>query len=116
MIDVAAEWMADLKEGWCTSGGYYNREACCWVSNETIVDINSDHCPQWSRWSSYTGIDGTAGYVFDYSVYVLYAVGFAGLSGLFVTTFAPYAAGSGIPEVCCVCVCVCVCLRKGEVK
>ena len=33
-------------------------------------------------------------------IYVSAAVIFAGLAGLFVTTLAPYAAGSGIPEVC----------------
>lgn len=35
----------------------------------------------------------------DYVIYVSAAVVFAGLAGLFVTTLAPYAAGSGIPEV-----------------
>ena len=38
-------------------------------------------------------------YVVDYIIYVSAAVVFAGLAGLFVTTLAPYAAGSGIPEV-----------------
>ena len=100
VIDVAAEWMADLKEGWCPAAGYYNREACCWVSNETIIDIESEHCQLWKSWSEYSSIpSGTLGYSFDYFIYVLFAVIFAGLAGLFVTTLAPYAAGSGIPEV-----------------
>lgn len=34
VIDVAAEWMSDLKEGFCPSIGYYNKEACCWFNNE----------------------------------------------------------------------------------
>ncbi len=34
VIDVAAEWMSDLKEGFCPNAGYYNKEACCWFNNE----------------------------------------------------------------------------------
>ena len=34
IIDVAAEWMADLKEGFCPHSGYYNKESCCWFSNQ----------------------------------------------------------------------------------
>ena len=25
VVDVAAEWMSDMKEGWCPSAGYYNK-------------------------------------------------------------------------------------------
>lgn len=42
---------------------------------------------------------GTNAYIVDYVIYVSAALVFAGLAGLFVTTLAPYAAGSGIPEV-----------------
>ena len=98
VVDVAAEWMSDLKEGWCPNAGYYNREACCWLSNDTLVDVESQHCAMWSEWSHVYNIS-TGGYVFDYFIYVLLAVVFAGLAGLFVTTLAPYASGSGIPEV-----------------
>ena len=38
-------------------------------------------------------------YAFDYFVYVSIGVVFATLAGMFVTILAPYAAGSGIPEV-----------------
>ena len=38
-------------------------------------------------------------YAFDYFLFVFLAVTFAGLAGFFVTTLAPYASGSGIPEV-----------------
>ena len=52
------------------------------------------------RWAVYAGIESeTNAYIVDYVVYVSMAVVFAGLAGLFVTTLAPYAAGSGIPEV-----------------
>lgn len=48
MIDVATEWMSDLKEGWCPSAGYYNRESCCWINNETNLDMIEEHCGLWS--------------------------------------------------------------------
>ena len=52
------------------------------------------------RWGAYAGVSGDVNeYVVDYIIYVSAAVVFAGLAGLFVTTLAPYAAGSGIPEV-----------------
>ena len=98
VVDVAAEWMSDLKEGWCPAAGYYNREACCWLSNDTLVDVESQHCGLWRVWSQVAGISASS-YVFDFFIYVLLAVVFAGLAGLFVSTLAPYAAGSGIPEV-----------------
>ena len=55
-------------------------------------------CILWKNWSTLAGISSGA-YVFDFFIYVLLSVGFAGLAGLFVTTLAPYASGSGIPEV-----------------
>lgn len=38
-------------------------------------------------------------YAFNYIIYVVLAVFMAGFAGLYVITLAPYAAGSGIPEV-----------------
>ena len=37
VIDVAAEWMSDMKAGYCPTAGYYNKEACCWYNNEVII-------------------------------------------------------------------------------
>jgi chloride channel 3/4/5 len=100
MIDVATEWMSDLKEGWCPSAGYYNRESCCWINNDTNLNMIEEHCSLWHTWGAYAGVSGDVNeYVVDYIIYVSVAVVFAGLAGLFVTTLAPYAAGSGIPEV-----------------
>ena len=47
MIDVATEWMSDLKEGWCPSAGYYNRESCCWINNDTNLNMIEEHCSLW---------------------------------------------------------------------
>ena len=52
------------------------------------------------RWGNYAGVRSEVNsYIVNYVIYVCAAVTFAGLAGLFVTTLAPYAAGSGIPEV-----------------
>ena len=104
IIDIGAAWMSDLKEGICVPWPYYDREACCWLSNET--SFNVDHCDDWMTWAEQGGHRDTSSFQysfswFDYGIYVIFAVFFGGLAGFFVVTVAPYAAGSGIPEVCC---------------
>ena len=103
VIDVGAAWMSDLKEGICVSWPYYDREACCWLSNQT--SFNVDHCDDWKTWAEQGGTSDTSSYKYSFSwlgygVYIIFAVFFSGLAGFFVVMIAPYAAGSGIPEVC----------------
>lgn len=98
MIDIGAVWMSDLKEGLCPINIYYDRAACCWLTNQTEARVQ--HCTSWHSWSEHLDISSAAAlYAFNYAVYVLFAVVMAGLAGLFVVVLAPYAAGSGIPEV-----------------
>jgi len=101
IIDIGAAWMSDLKEGICVDQPFYDREACCWLSNQTSFDI--DHCDRWRTWAELTGVaDESFQYSFSwlgYLLYIAFAVFFGGLAGFFVVTVAPYAAGSGIPEV-----------------
>ena len=59
MIDVAAVWMSDLKEGVCPANVYYDRAACCWLSNQTKAEF--DHCTSWQSWSDHLGIASPAG-------------------------------------------------------
>lgn len=56
---------------------------------------------QWKTWSQIFGgsRSGAGSYVVTYFVYMLWAIVFAMLAALFVRVFAPYACGSGIPEV-----------------
>ena len=107
VIDVAAVWMSDLKSGLCVYAGHYNKKSCCWINNETNLNYENEHCNLWSEWSLIARITGapfsTAGYAFDYFIFVVLVVTFAGFAGFFVIALAPYASGSGIPEVC-VCV------------
>ncbi|KAL0189712.1 hypothetical protein M9458_016811, partial [Cirrhinus mrigala] len=50
VIDIAADWMNDLKEGVCLSAMWFNHEQCCWDSNETTF-AERDKCPQWKTWA-----------------------------------------------------------------
>ena len=63
-----------------------------------------DHCDRWKEWSDIAGVasDTKGAYIFNYVIYVFFAVLMAGFAGLYVIALAPYASGSGIPEVCVV--------------
>lgn len=125
MIDLAVDWMTDLKEGVCLSAFWYSHEQCCWTSNETTFD-DRDKCPQWQKWAELmTGhtevrlleknmkeseatlsscsfvfiFQGAGVYLLNYFLYILWALLFSFLAVSLVRVFAPYACGSGIPEV-----------------
>uniref|UniRef100_A0A671YRR6 Chloride channel protein n=1 Tax=Sparus aurata TaxID=8175 RepID=A0A671YRR6_SPAAU len=100
VIDLAVDWMTDLKEGVCLSAFWYSHEQCCWTSNETTFD-DRDKCPQWQKWAELmTGhAEGGGAYVLNYFLYVLWALLFSFLAVSLVRVFAPYACGSGIPEI-----------------
>uniref|UniRef100_A0A4W4E5S9 Chloride channel protein n=1 Tax=Electrophorus electricus TaxID=8005 RepID=A0A4W4E5S9_ELEEL len=100
VIDLAVDWMTDLKEGVCLFAFWYSHEQCCWTSNETTF-ADRDKCPQWQKWAELmTGHTESAGaYVLNYFLYVLWALFFSFLAVSLVRVFAPYACGSGIPEI-----------------
>ncbi|XP_067580994.1 H(+)/Cl(-) exchange transporter 4-like [Pseudorca crassidens] len=50
VIDLAVDWMTDLKEGICLSAFWYSHEQCCWTSSETTFE-DRDRCPLWQKWS-----------------------------------------------------------------
>ncbi|TSL04362.1 H(+)/Cl(-) exchange transporter 5 [Bagarius yarrelli] len=99
-IDISAHWMTDLKEGVCLIGFWFNHEHCCWNSNETTFQ-ERDKCPQWKSWAELMiGInDGPFAYIINYLMYVCWALLFSFLAVSLVRAFAPYACGSGIPEI-----------------
>ena len=102
VIDIGATWMSDLKEGICKEAFWLNKEQCCWSANDSTY--TDEGCHQWNTWSeilgAQTGSKPAAGaYIVKYLLYVLWAVLFAMLASLFVHSFAPYACGSGIPEI-----------------
>ncbi|KAI8928769.1 chloride channel [Entophlyctis helioformis] len=88
-IDVSEQWLSDMRMGYCSAGFYLNRQFCCWLAR--------DQCEDWVTWSSFSGVFWPWG--FEYLTYIATAVAFAVASAVLVETYAPYAAGSGIPEV-----------------
>lgn len=99
-IDIGAGWMKDLKEGICQDVFYLNREQCCWSSNDTFFE--GFHCKQWKAWPQVLGIenmDTVGAYIVSYIFYIAWSLFFATLAVMLVRTFAPYACGSGIPEI-----------------
>ena len=98
-IDIASDWLGDLKTGYCQSGSgggqfYLNRGFCCWGHEEAA------QCQGWRTWgealhvSSYTGR-----FIVEYIFYFLYTILFAVAASVLVKEFAPYAKHSGIPEI-----------------
>ncbi|RVE51055.1 hypothetical protein evm_004346 [Chilo suppressalis] len=99
VIDIGASWMTDLKFGICPQAFWFNREQCCWSSNETTFD--DGNCSQWLTWPQVFGEsrEGAGAYIISYLFYIVWALIFAALSASLVRMFAPYACGSGIPEI-----------------
>ncbi|KAF5899776.1 H(+)/Cl(-) exchange transporter 5-like, partial [Clarias magur] len=99
-IDIAAHWLTDLKEGVCLNGFWFNHEHCCWNSKETTFQ-ERNKCPDWKSWAELTvGVnEGASAYVVNYLMYVAWALLFSYLAVVLVRAFAPYACGSGIPEI-----------------
>uniref|UniRef100_A0A667Y567 Chloride channel protein n=1 Tax=Myripristis murdjan TaxID=586833 RepID=A0A667Y567_9TELE len=99
-IDISAHWLTDMKEGVCLNGFWFNHEHCCWTSNETTFQ-ERDRCPQWKSWAELiTGAtEGPFAYIVNYLMYIVWALLFSFLAVTLVRAFAPYACGSGIPEI-----------------
>lgn len=99
VIDIGASWMTDLKFGICPQAFWLNREQCCWSSNETTFDAGN--CSQWMTWSEIliSAKEGFGAYIVMYFFYIFWALLFSTLAALLVKNFAPYACGSGIPEI-----------------
>jgi len=82
-----------------------------WLIIVYIINLDyKDCCFQWKSWPELFGLpsgrkaDGTVvigagSYILSYMMYIVWAMIFAALAGMLVRVFAPYACGSGIPEV-----------------
>ncbi|KAI9105517.1 chloride channel [Phlyctochytrium arcticum] len=93
-IDIVSEWATDLKEGYCLEGFYLSRKFCCWYTK------GEEQCHQWSTWSSAFHAESRfAIFAAEYFMYIVVGVALALASAILVRVYAPYAAGSGIPEV-----------------
>lgn len=98
-IDVASDWLADLKTGYCQNGEgggrfYLNKGFCCWGLEELA------QCQDWNSWGRAMHIRSRAGqFIVEYIFYILYSVLFAFCASILVKKFAKYAKHSGIPEI-----------------
>ncbi|UJR28387.1 hypothetical protein I4U23_009628 [Adineta vaga] len=102
IVDIGAVWLTDIKTGICLPAFYLSREQCCWTaSNQTYDKYQHVLCANWHKWANLIRIENgtTAEYIVDYLAYVLFGLLFATLCAVLVKTFAPYACGSGVPEV-----------------
>eukprot|EP00050_Salpingoeca_kvevrii_P019513 m.86973 g.86973 ORF g.86973 m.86973 type:complete len:810 (-) comp8447_c0_seq3:105-2534(-) len=94
-VDIAAEWLEDLREGVCHEAFWLNFHHCCWAEELG----GTRQCELWQSWSEMRHYSGAGGYVFDYFLYVFLAGLFGAGCALLVKRLAPYASGSGVPEV-----------------
>ncbi|KAJ7065210.1 Cl-channel protein [Mycena amicta] len=93
-LDVLVKWLGDLREGRCSYGFFYNQVTCC-----SSVKAG-EACGEWKTWSDFIGVQNVfAQSLLHSSVYVILAVVFAGSAAILVTTYAPYAFHTGIPEI-----------------
>ena len=98
-IDVASDWLGDLKTGYCKNGPgggrfYLNKGFCCWGHTEFA------QCSDWTPWGKALHVDSASGkYVIEYIFFLLFSVAFAGFASLLVRAYAGYAKHSGIPEI-----------------
>ena len=82
-IDVASDWMGDLKTGVCSNvdnGGefYLNKTFCCWGEDSMA------ECKDWRSWGVLMGIGNKAGgYIIEYIVFILLSVSYTINSSIF---------------------------------
>ncbi|XP_076802251.1 H(+)/Cl(-) exchange transporter 4-like [Clavelina lepadiformis] len=102
IIDIATKWLITLKMGVCTDKFWLDQESCCWLHEDQNSKIDNDSCAEWRSWAEILGGHrghGASDYAVNYTAYVIIAMMFSTLAAVLVKNFAPYACGSGIPEV-----------------
>ncbi|KAH9993644.1 chloride channel [Xylariaceae sp. FL0662B] len=98
-IDVASDWLGDIKTGYCASGRdggafYLNKQFCCFGYDQ------GDKCLGWKPWAAALGIGSAGGKWFiEYFFFLMLSVSFALCAGFLVKEYAIYAKHSGIPEI-----------------
>ncbi|KAJ2787667.1 glycerol ethanol, ferric requiring protein [Coemansia interrupta] len=90
LISIVTEWLSDAKLGTCATGWWLNRKFCCWQHD------SADACDAWRTWDAAAGVQ--SGFV-RWAVFVLLGTLMAGTCAHLVRSYAPLAAGSGLPEI-----------------
>uniref|UniRef100_A0A183DSD6 Chloride channel protein n=1 Tax=Gongylonema pulchrum TaxID=637853 RepID=A0A183DSD6_9BILA len=131
IIDIGARWMSDLKDGVCADRFWLDREHCCWSANDSVYkDADCSAWTSWPEMMHYYERNFFY-YIMELFFYCGWSVLMTGLTvalvkasapnhRLFFQTFlknnccvcyiikscfqvfAPYACGSGIPEIKCI--------------
>ncbi|AOA62260.1 Anion/proton exchange transporter [Komagataella phaffii CBS 7435] len=79
-LNIITEWLTSIKNGYCSTAWYLNREFCC-------MGLSHDDCPFWNPWPA------------SYLLYIGWSVLFASIGAILVKTYSKTAAGSGISEI-----------------
>ncbi|CCJ29114.1 unnamed protein product [Pneumocystis jirovecii] len=97
-IDIVSGWLSDIREGYCKSGFYLNRNFCCWVPQE---DKNKwkKTCHDWVSWKDAFNILKKESYIVSYIFYIIFVTLFGLISSFLVNSYACYAKNSGISEI-----------------
>ncbi|RDL34318.1 uncharacterized protein BP5553_07446 [Venustampulla echinocandica] len=98
-IDIASDWLADIKTGYCTAGedggGFYLNKYFCCYGYDGIAQ-----CRDWVPWSLALHITSGGGKWFvEYFFYIAFSILFAISATVLVKEYAVYAKHSGIPEI-----------------
>lgn len=102
VVDIGVNWITHIKDGICVNAFWLNKPQCCWASkNVTYDNYGLPRCPEWFTWPEAFNDwnDGAGEYIASYIFYTFWACLFATFSVMLVRVFAPYASGSGIPEI-----------------
>ncbi|CAM4796698.1 unnamed protein product [Rotaria magnacalcarata] len=105
IVDIGAVWLTNIKIGVCLPALYLSQEQCCWTaSNQTYDKYQHVHCAHWHEWSSLFHITSNTAADLNNNNNNnnntdFLGVFFATICAILVRTFAPYACGSGVPEV-----------------
>ncbi|KKZ66309.1 chloride channel 3 [[Emmonsia] crescens] len=98
-IDIASNWLGDIKTGYCRTGGeggrfYLNKSFCCWGYDDL------SECQHWTPWRNAFHVRSkSVGYMVEYIFFIMYSILFATTASVLVRKFAVYAKHSGIPEI-----------------
>ena len=108
LVDLAVQWLIDLKSGYCHDTLYLSNSFCCAGSTQWVGGSGEQPlllmCPEWTNWDQNPGVSGTLSILVSpffaaYLMYVLLGIAMACLGAWLVLYYAPHAAGSGIPEI-----------------
>lgn len=94
-LDLVVDWLTDIKFGYCRGAWYVSRSVCC----HSAADL--DDCPGFRPWAELLRetVSIVPNELGEFLIFLLSAILFVMASAFLVKRYAPYAAGSGVPEI-----------------